>query len=59
MKEKGKRYSIKFLNTPEFLHEVNRIVDAIGDETLIIECSEAEIKQFDISEKNNWFRLGL
>jgi hypothetical protein len=58
MKEKGKRYSIKFLNDPEFLRELNRISDSRGDETLVIRCSEDEINQFDISERNSWFRFG-
>ncbi|WP_346291414.1 hypothetical protein [Sphaerothrix gracilis] len=52
------RYSIKLLNDPEFLREVNRILDSRGYETLVIKCTEDEINQFDISEKNSWFRFG-
>ncbi|MGF1524262.1 MAG: hypothetical protein ACFBSF_18230 [Leptolyngbyaceae cyanobacterium] len=58
MKQKGKRYSIAYLNDPEFLHRINQIADSYGDATLEILCSEEEINQFDISKGNNWFRFG-
>lgn len=57
MKEKGKRYSIEYLNQPEFLDRIDQILSGYGDATSEIPCSEQEISQFDISERNRWFRF--
>ena len=57
MKEKGKRYSIEYLNQPEFLDRIDQILSGYGDATLEIPYSEQEINQFDISERNSWFRF--
>lgn len=48
MKEKGKRFSLRYLNTPEFLRQLNQVIDNEGDAILSISCSKEEIKQFDI-----------
>lgn len=58
MKEKGKRYSIEYLNNPKFLHQINEIADGYGDSALEISCTEKEFNQFDISKENNWFKFG-
>lgn len=52
MKEKGKRFSIAYLNTPEFLHSISniRIGKAEGDDDfLTIPCDPNEFDQFALS----------
>jgi hypothetical protein len=51
MKKKGARYSIEFLNTPEFLRRIEEISNDEGDSVLTIPCNDVEIEQFDIKIK--------
>jgi hypothetical protein len=47
MKEKGKRYSLTYFGTLEFLDAVDRL--QMGTETeLRVPCSQEEIEQFDL-----------
>lgn len=48
MKDKGKRFSLEFLNKPEFFRRINEIISAEGDTTLVIPCEEQELDQFDV-----------
>jgi hypothetical protein len=48
MKDKGRRFSLAYLNKPDFLREVNRIRAADGPAVLIIPCDEGEFEQFDV-----------
>ncbi len=48
MKDKGKRFSIAYVNTPEFLQQINQIIDGTTDSTLTIACTEEEFQQFDL-----------
>lgn len=48
MKEKGKRFSIGYLSTPEFLQQLNQIVEGFGNGVLSISCTEQEFDQFDL-----------
>ena len=48
MKKKGDRYSIEFLNTPEFLRRIEEIANSDGDSILTIPITDKELAQFDI-----------
>lgn len=48
MKKKGDRYSIEFLNTPEFLRRIEEISNSDGDSLLTIPITDKELAQFDI-----------
>lgn len=48
MKKKGTRYSLDFLNTPEFLRRIEEIGNDQGDSVLIIPVTNEELTQFDI-----------
>jgi hypothetical protein len=50
MKEKGKRFSLAFLNTPEFLKQVNQIRHGHDDGVLTISCTQEEFEQFDLPQ---------
>ncbi len=47
MVEKGKRFSIRHLSTPEFFRSLNDVA-ANKTDILTIPCSEEEINQFDL-----------
>lgn len=47
MAEKGKRFSLRHLSTPEFFRSLNAVAGNKTD-TLVIPCSEEEINQFDL-----------
>lgn len=47
MKKKG-RYSLSYLNSPDFMVRVNQIADTTGDATLTIPCTQEELDQFDV-----------
>jgi hypothetical protein len=49
MKKKGERYSLAYLNYPEFARRINEISDTDGDSVLTISCTQDEIAQFDFS----------
>ncbi len=42
------RFSISYLNDPEFIRRLNEIAKAKGDTTLTIVCSDDELRQFTI-----------
>ena len=48
MKERGTRFSLGYVHTPEFLRQVNHIMANDGDAILTIPCKEDEFEQFDI-----------
>ena len=48
MKQKGDRFELKFLNTPEFLRRVSEIIGSESESTLTIPCSREEFSQFEI-----------
>ena len=50
MKDKGHRFSLAYLNTPNFLHEINLIKLAEGNAVLIIPCDKDEFEQFDVKK---------
>ena len=50
MKEKGKRFSLAYLNTPAFLRQINQILDGEKDATLTIPCDEIEFTQFELQK---------
>lgn len=47
MRESGRRFSVKFLATSEFLSRLDRVASG-SDPELVIECAPDEIAQFDI-----------
>jgi hypothetical protein len=53
MKQKGERFSLSHLNTPEFLKHINQIVEGTGDADLIIPCTREEFEQFDLQSDAN------
>lgn len=48
MKDKGKRFSINYLSSPEFLKQIDMIVEGDGESLLTIPCNETEFHQFDL-----------
>lgn len=48
MKEKGKRFTLKYTNTKAFLGELGRVQQSSGQSILVIPCSKEEIEQFDL-----------
>lgn len=50
MKTKGSRFALTYLNTPEFLKQINQIMDGNGDEVLTIPCTQEEFEQFDLTK---------
>ena len=49
-KEKGKRFSIGYLNTHEFLDQINKINESDGEGLLTIPCKKNEYEQFDFAQ---------
>lgn len=47
-REKGKRFEIRYVNTAEFLQQINQILDGNKDGMLTIPCTEQEFAQFDL-----------
>ena len=47
MKEKGKRFALRYLFTPEFISGINEVADG-KTSVLEIPCSKEEIDQFDL-----------
>lgn len=47
MKERGKRFSIGFVSTKDFLDKINEIIKSDGDQRLLIPCQKVEYEQFD------------
>ncbi len=52
MREKGKRFSIGYVNTPEFLRQINQILARDGDAVLTIPCDPEELEQFAVSRNH-------
>lgn len=50
MKNKGSRFALTYLNTPEFLKQINQIMDGNGDAVLTIPCTQEEFEQFDLTK---------
>ncbi len=48
LKNKGGRFSLGYLNKPDFLRRLNEIQTADGDTLLVIPCNEEEFAQFDV-----------
>ena len=48
MKQKGNRFSLDYLNTPEFLRQLNQVITGHGEGILTISCREEELEQFDL-----------
>lgn len=48
MKTKGQRFSLSYLNTPEFLRQLNQTIVGDGDVILTIPCERHELEQFDV-----------
>jgi len=48
MKEKGIRFSLGYLSTPDFLDRINKILESSDDDVLSIPCNESEFNQFDL-----------
>lgn len=51
MKEKGKRFSLGYLNTPDFLDDINKILENDSDDNprLTVSCDENEYNQFELN----------
>lgn len=48
LKSGPKRFSLEYLNTPEFLRRLDEIVRSDGDTVLEISCTEEEFNQFKL-----------
>ena len=48
MKNKGRRFSLHYLSTPDFFKELDRIQRSTRNEALVIPCTVDEINQFDV-----------
>lgn len=48
MKEKGQRFTIEYLHTPEFLQQINNIIEENGEDVLTIPCNASEYNQFKL-----------
>lgn len=49
MKDKGKRFEIRYTHEPDFLETINRVKESSVLEPLVILCSDKEIDQFDVA----------
>ena len=47
-KEETGRFSLKYLNTPEFFKQINQIIAGQGEGVLTIPCDAEEFEQFDL-----------
>lgn len=48
MKKKGARFSLAYTSKPEFLAQINQVLDGTADGTITIACTEDEFRQFDL-----------
>lgn len=48
MKQKGCRFYLEYLNTSNFLEQINQVLANDDNSILIIPCNENEYAQFDI-----------
>jgi hypothetical protein len=44
----GKRFSLAYTNTPEFLERIDQILESSAADTLSISCTEQEFEQFRV-----------
>lgn len=49
MKDKGRRFEIRYTHEPDFFEAINRVKESSVLEPLIILCSDKEIDQFDVA----------
>ncbi|MCI5145664.1 MAG: hypothetical protein D3923_09060 [Candidatus Electrothrix sp. AR3] len=49
LKKTGRRFTIGYLHTSDFLCKINEIRESVEDGTLIIPCTEEELQQFDVA----------
>ena len=49
LKKTGKRFSLGYLNSVEFLKQINQINEGDGDSILTIPCNETEFSQFALN----------
>ncbi len=47
MRQRGLRFSLRFLAEPEFLNRINKVADRKSS-ILLIPCTQEEIEQFDL-----------
>lgn len=47
LKNKGGRFSLDYLSTPGFFHQINQIAEGTGDSVLTISCTKEEFDQFE------------
>ncbi len=50
MKNKGVRFALGYVNTPEFFRSVGQVAASSGDAILTIPCSADEFAQFDLDK---------
>jgi len=50
VKEKGKRFSLEFINNTDFFEQINTINDGHDEGLLTISCSDEEFDQFDLKD---------
>ena len=48
----GNRFSLDYLNKPEFLQLIDQIAGGTKEGTLVIPCTQEEIEQFDFNDIN-------
>jgi hypothetical protein len=53
MKERGKRFSLEYLNTSDFLRQINQILASDNNSILTLPCNESEYAQFDLNDGSN------
>ena len=51
MKKKEDRFSIAYLDTPDFLQQINQIIEGTDEGILTIACTKREFEQFDLSKR--------
>ena len=54
MKQKGERYSLDYVSTAEFIHQIQRIQEGNGIDALVISCKLEEFEQFDFRKPTNY-----
>lgn len=42
----GQRFELSYLNNPDFLRQINQIIEGTGDALLTIPCTKEELEQF-------------
>lgn len=47
LKERGKRFTIDYVSTKDFIDEINNLIVAQGNKTIRIICTPEELEKFD------------